>query len=925
MTTLTTKYPAFEANQVLTNAHLNQLFQYLDEQSRITRANLIGIGIVCGLEIKLSGTTITISKGCGITSEGYLICEPADVNLVGYKTYTLPTELEYSSFKGNVSPYAQYQLLELLEVGEPGFIALSPSVLANKAVVLFLELRKDGLRNCSANNCDDKGAQVTATVRPLLIDKADLDQVIAKLQITNATLKSTTDWENNLSARLNLPDFAMPRIDVIGTDLKTSNQLIQATRAALGSNLVVNLANALTSACDAFKPLLGDISIDAAKAKLLTLNTEINNSSKITHLQNYYDFIDDLIKAYDEFRWTGLDLICMCGPSDALFPRHLMLGLLAPGSVANPQLYRNRFLASPAVSGCQEKSEVLAQLFKRIVRMIESFNSQPALHTFTETVTDKEIRITPTKLGDMPLSQKAIPYYYQNVAGSTPLYQLWNPEKTHRNRAFQNQGYRSFEYSPAAPSSTSAPLKYELEPYNFLRIEGHLHKTKQAVMDTLIAYKTQYRLPIEIIALETGDVKSKSPNQEYFDTLKGFLAQHPGVQHKAGVPMGGTFVVVCHGNSDSESISGGGSLTKDTVITDFYLPYPVLPKVEASGQRLVKECEYEWIDSIKHLNNIMLRAYRLAATSKAPAAAELEKERLSGNYVIRIYKYEIQGVDLLKNSFVDISIPIATLKAKRLNALTFALNEKFPKGVVFDCRSKSNQLVIRYLEGHDFRIELGGLQGNQIRYAYTNDGVSRWQHKVWEPMRRSNCCVNSCKVLAGAYQEKDYEWLQMYFPAVIRSFLLLPSAQEAIEWEQSTLRRAREYSKVEELPIYQNVLAKIIADIQLIDVTAKLVLVGSWANGSWISRDNLVNEQSVAVLVKASRIEVTNSAALERFIALRQKVTGKTGISDIDFLIESNYEITPDMLHAVSGYKVNLTKGKADEQKGMVVDTGHDA
>ena len=38
-------YPVFEVNQVLTNAHLNDLFEYLDEQSRLTRANLIGIGL----------------------------------------------------------------------------------------------------------------------------------------------------------------------------------------------------------------------------------------------------------------------------------------------------------------------------------------------------------------------------------------------------------------------------------------------------------------------------------------------------------------------------------------------------------------------------------------------------------------------------------------------------------------------------------------------------------------------------------------------------------------------------------------------------------------------------------------------------------------------------------------------------------------
>ena len=80
-------YPVFEANQVLTNHHLNQVFNFLDEQERLSRANLIGIGIVCGLEIEMNsdGSAIHISKGCGITSEGYLVVEPEDVNLVSYR------------------------------------------------------------------------------------------------------------------------------------------------------------------------------------------------------------------------------------------------------------------------------------------------------------------------------------------------------------------------------------------------------------------------------------------------------------------------------------------------------------------------------------------------------------------------------------------------------------------------------------------------------------------------------------------------------------------------------------------------------------------------------------------------------------------------------------------------------------------------
>jgi len=88
MTILYDHFPIFEANQVLTSGHLNDVFDYLDQQERQTRSYLIGIGIACGLEIALSGFTITVSKGCGVTSEGYLIVEPEDLSC--RPTLTIP-------------------------------------------------------------------------------------------------------------------------------------------------------------------------------------------------------------------------------------------------------------------------------------------------------------------------------------------------------------------------------------------------------------------------------------------------------------------------------------------------------------------------------------------------------------------------------------------------------------------------------------------------------------------------------------------------------------------------------------------------------------------------------------------------------------------------------------------------------------------
>ena len=47
-----------------------------------------------------------------------------------------------------------------------------------------------------------------------------------------------------------------------------------------------------------------------------------------------------------------------------------------------------------------------------------------------------------------------------------------------------------------------------------------------------------------------------------------YTKEHPGIQHKAGVPVGGTFIVVYKGPNDKSD-----KIPKNTVIADFYLPY----------------------------------------------------------------------------------------------------------------------------------------------------------------------------------------------------------------------------------------------------------------------------------------------------------------------------------------------------------------
>jgi len=507
-------YPIFEANQVLTSTHLNQIFNYLDEQERLTRANLIGIGIVCGLEISLdpqalAGPTINLTKGCGVTSEGYLIVEPDDVALVSYRSYTPPTDPVYAPFLNGTTPF---NLWELFPDGEPNTTPLSSPAdfLSDKAVLLFLELDKEGLRNCSLNNCDDRGAEIVVTVRRLLIGIADLKTIMANSDSGQGNV-TFADLEASLLARLNLPDLRLPRVDVPNTSPATSQDVLAAFLAVFQTDqLAVNTEAALSAAYEAFQPLLqGAYPADPFTGFIQNfgfLDDAPATTTQVRFLQYYYDLFDDLLKGYEEFRRKGIELLCVCVPPDGLFPRHLMLGVLFPDIIANPGVFRQLFLASPATGCCGTLTKEVVQLFARTVEMTARFSNapttvQPLLANRGQFATD--IRITPSKLGEVPLSDKAIPYYYQEN-GTPPLYQLWNYQKTRQNRANQNLSYRSDEYQPPAPPFITNALRYDLEPYNFLRIEGHLGKNYQAALNTLLILKARYRLPIDVIALHTG-------------------------------------------------------------------------------------------------------------------------------------------------------------------------------------------------------------------------------------------------------------------------------------------------------------------------------------------------------------------------------------------------------------------------------------
>ncbi|MEO6455348.1 MAG: PKD domain-containing protein, partial [Ginsengibacter sp.] len=494
-------FPEFVPDQVLTSDDLNNLFGFLDEQGRMTRTNLIGIGIVCGLQIKTAAdkSWITITKGVGVTSEGYLVRLDENMTFTAFKSFDPLKDDYYEKFVNeNVNPKtSKFTLWELRPDISDGGNNLADifSGLDNYIVMLFVELLKEQNKNCDPNSCDDKGINVTLTIRPLLVAKNS-----PPVPLIN-TLIGSTGNPLSFSPFYTLPDIRMPRYDVPNTFPIQTEQVLQGYIDVLTESFLTKVETTLTTAFTTFGTFLGNPGGSSPFSGLKSGFNFVNNittKDQLLHLQYYYDIISDLLLAYNEFRKTGNGILSTCAPNTSLFPRHLLLGEAVPvaGMVSS---YRHYFIYSPLF----EKKNLILEL-KFLFSKMELMKNNIFIPPFVSAANAPHdgIRITPSLLNDAPLSQKSIPYYYKPLQ----LFPSWNFDKTLRGKGNQNLCYHAtIPGYNADDDFVRSPLKYDLEPYNFLRIEGHIGLKYQEVIQQINMQKTFFRLPIEVIALSTGE------------------------------------------------------------------------------------------------------------------------------------------------------------------------------------------------------------------------------------------------------------------------------------------------------------------------------------------------------------------------------------------------------------------------------------
>ncbi len=484
-------YPVFEADQVLSQKELNNLVSHLEEQDRITRKNLTGIGIVCGLELSFPAqTSVKIGCGTAVTSLGFQI-NWEEQTLSHYRDYELSEQFlkpDYlkEPYLDNIFKYSkQYEpikkCIELLPSAStsPENKVIPAGFFDDKVVALLLEVTLIDLKNCVTTNCDDKGKRIEFNIRPILIPISKSTKLLIP--------------QNEIEEKH--PSITLPRFNVPLTKLVTGGNISKSFEKILDNNLLLGITNAINKIYQDFKPLLPDNSeftvLTNSKAKI---DETVNIYKSGNNIQYLWDWISDIAQAYNEIiDYENLNP-GLCCVDESLFPFHVVLGT----NDTDSDTYRTGFYKT--LNAAEEenlKLKKLILLFERLTLVINSF----------DIATNSKIRITPSSHGNYPLSHKSIPFYYDTVL---ELNKKWNPKLTQKKQNDTILSYHSDLAGYTDLPSVKEPLLFDLEKYNFFRIEGHIGRNYLEAITEIQTKIQEFRLPFKVVAVNAVDDKGRT-------------------------------------------------------------------------------------------------------------------------------------------------------------------------------------------------------------------------------------------------------------------------------------------------------------------------------------------------------------------------------------------------------------------------------
>lgn len=503
---ITTEYSKFNANQVLTETQLNTFIDYFDDQNRLSRLGLSGVGIACGFEVtpnfnidKTAITSIDITQGTAVTTDGDLVqfFELIEENIKSkkfsfYKKFE-DTDGKYERFRN--AQETQYNLWELhSEEDESHTPLVEFPEIQKMAVLLYLEQYPNEDVLCNKLTCDNQGIEQINNLRVLFVSIEDLEAIAAKDVIY---LKHNWYKINN-----ELPVVEAKRVVLNEKNTQTFSELkAQFSSVIKDESIGVDLIEGFDTIFSKFQ-----------KPSITTKIKELFNFSPLAvplDFQYRYDVIKDLVDTYNEIKELLLHINVNCCPDIGAFPKHIMLGKLKE-ETAYPEL-RHRFYKSTIVGHENENLQKLQLLIDRAIAISSNYIGKTK---------SKDVVITPSQ-AHTPLSDKAIPFYY-NV--SSELLKRWDFNKTKNYRANQNLSYHKENLKKSV--AIQNPLSYNIDKNDFYRIEGHQGKMYREALAKIIKLKEDNGLSFDVKTLSINAAEQTININNYeceFEDLKMLL------------------------------------------------------------------------------------------------------------------------------------------------------------------------------------------------------------------------------------------------------------------------------------------------------------------------------------------------------------------------------------------------------------------
>ncbi|MBK5212349.1 MAG: hypothetical protein JJE55_01660 [Flavobacteriaceae bacterium] len=848
---ITPQYRSFVDDQVLTSGQLNEFIEYFEDQDRLTRVCLVGVGVACGFKVSVNNqnSLITISQGCGVTTDGDLLKLQKSIKDSSETSIVLESikyshfrdfeddKSKYKHFKNGNTTIDLWELIPQEKVDlEAGHLSINQQLLNEKVVALYLECYPKEADICTTTNCDNQGQSNIQNLRVLLIDKDDVENIVNP--------KDGIFTKHNVyEAFTNLPQTAVPKMILNGNNTSSYTKLASAYKSAITSSKN-NMHSAFAELFQGFSEILNIT--DGTSNTMLNQINNLDDFNTIEKVQYRYDLVKDLSDTYNELAAILLKLKTECCPNIEAFPKHLLLGALSSEEIY-PEL-RHDFYHSPTNNEYAKYLKMAKALVQRVVLILDNFNLS----------NENQIDITPSKTCGN-LGEKAIPVYYEV---DNEMLTAWDFNKTENYKQRFNV---SFHKENLAPNSwVQNPLNFELDCNDFYRIEGHFGHPAQDSRNGINGSKNDHALDFDCLLFDL------QKDQQAFTT---FLKENPSISHRGGVSKGGTFVLVSE---------------RENVVADFCISNKI--SASSDGCCSLMECTYPWISSLKYMNNL----------SRSLKGTPSRNKPMPKNYILQIIEYRINGEPLI-NTTTTISIPLEQIFLRRIHAVMEALNTKFDKGVVFDFNESQKRLVITRAKEDTFTIRLREISqaNNNAIYTYSNNGMFR-NNKIFRPdaMR--------CRDLKS-YREAFYQKLHAQIAPVNKdddygtfdekwakwSFLTERLINNAVIRQAGLTRMITEFAQLP--PEIRTTVQAIKKDFQAAGtgVNLQFRLDGDWVNGTWVNKFMLDHH-------RANKKNTHDDIVL--FVNLRKFLHNETGVTKLSIYIQ-NFDYSQILDTAIAKYK----------------------